>query len=99
MPCELTADTYFDGTLASNSPTMTYEAGSSFKMNSWCDMDNLSYSWTYEYMDQDSKDADDTLDYRSDLAANMTSSIVWTEQESDYQIDTFFTVSYNSTEW
>lgn len=78
---------------------MTYSAGSSFTMNSWCDIENLSYSWTYEYMDMPETDADDTLDYRSDLAANMTSSIVWTEQESDYEIDTFFTVSYNSTEW
>lgn len=50
-------------------------------------------------MDQPIADADDTLDYHTELAANMTSTVTWTEQESDYEIDTFFTVFYNSTEW
>jgi len=50
-------------------------------------------------MDMPETDADDTLDYRADLAANQTSSVVWSEQESDYQIETFFSVAYNSTTW
>jgi len=48
-------------------------------------------------MDMPEADAIDTLDYKTALAADKTSSITWSEQESDYEIDTFFTVSYNST--
>jgi hypothetical protein len=69
MPCDLTAATYFTGALNSTSPSMSYSAGSSFTMNSWCDINELSYEWTYAYMDMPEADADDTLDYKTDLAA------------------------------
>jgi len=37
-PCDLTAATYFTGDLNATSPMMNYAAGSSFTMNSWCDI-------------------------------------------------------------
>lgn len=59
----------------------------------------MTFDWTYVYMDMPEANADDTLDYKTELAANKTASTTWTEAESDYKISTLFEVDYNSTKW
>jgi len=52
---------------------MTYTASSSYKMNEWCDVNNMNYTWTYDYMDEDSRDfEEDQIMYKSPLASNKT---------------------------
>lgn len=97
-PCEVSPSTTFNGLLDTSDYMMTYTASSSYKMNVWCAMDDLSYTWSYVYMDEDERDFNqDGIDYKPALAANMTYSTSETEYESDYEISTSFEVAYNST--
>lgn len=70
-------------------------------MSAWCAAEDVTFDWTFKYMDLDWMDANDyndyDLDYITPLADNQTVSYTWPEAVSDYSIDTLFVVSYNST--
>lgn len=57
-------------------------------MSAWCAAEDLTYSWTFKYMDLDWMDVTEynqyDLDYTTPLADNQTVSYQWTEAVADY---------------
>lgn len=81
---------------------MTYDAQASYTIdNSWCAVEDLTFSWTYKYMDLPWSDVSlflgEVVDYQTPIAVNQTAGDIWEEPVSDYQIDMLWEVEYSST--
>lgn len=50
---------------------MTHSLASSYTMNNWCDKSDMTYAWTYKYMDRSWKDVGESeFDYVTPLRAD-----------------------------
>lgn len=98
--CVLTGANTFTGVLDTSNYMMTYTAQADFTASAWCNPDNLSTTWTYQYEDQASTDYIVlSPTYPADLAATGTASGTKTMQESDFSVVNTFTVDYDSTDF
>jgi hypothetical protein len=48
--CEIVPSVSLDGKLNATY-YMTYDTKVSYTMNQWCDLNNMTFDWTYQYMD------------------------------------------------
>lgn len=77
---------------------MTYTNEASYTMNTWCQPDALSFTWTYKYMNMDWQDETvEGIPYKEPLANDQFVSTSWTEPESDFQIITKLDIAYMPT--
>lgn len=76
---------------------MTYTSDSDYTMNNWCDIDSTTFDLTYQYFNQPWTQVENKDAWTASLVDNQTYVEIWSERESDYELDVKFSISYNAS--
>ena len=95
--CEYTPTTTLGGVLDTTTYYMTYTSDSQYTMNAWCDIDSTTFDLTYQYFDYPWTQVENPAVWTASLVDNQTYVEVWSERESDYELDVKFSIAYNAS--
>lgn len=94
--CELTANCTLSGP-SSHVATMQMSQSIKYTMNNWCDVNALTFSYTYQENGEDWGPVleSDVGDWEAGIAANLSFGSSWTQPEQDYSLSTVWSVTYD----